>query len=178
MKRSKSQRAAELPDLSVTPRAELVCRRIAKASRRLEQRSIHIRRRATVLLYLRAVIACAAGAKIQTVTHFYRQLEFSVLAGGDPGVLLSESTFRRHVKFQRAADGLGECLTLEGLAAAEEVWPEEDSIGSYWPLQPLMIKARRTRQGMRLSGIKKQPPHGVSAYRREINNALKGATDE
>ncbi|PDS95096.1 hypothetical protein CO659_25550 [Rhizobium sp. S9] len=146
MKHMKTLRAAQSPALSVEHRAEVVYRRIAEASRRLELRAIDVRRRATVLLYLRAVVACAAGHRIQSVKHTYRQLEFSALAGGVRGMLFSESTFRRHVKFQRGADAVGEGLTLEAIAAAEELWREEGSVGNYWPLQRLMNKARCRRR--------------------------------
>ncbi|MBY3516749.1 hypothetical protein HFN76_31875 [Rhizobium laguerreae] len=155
MKHMKSQRVARLEALSVTSRAEGIYRRIAEASRRLEFRSIDARRRATVALYLRSVVECAAGEKVQSVRHFYRQLEFSALANGCPGILPSESTFRRHVRFQRRADGHGEGLTLEDVAAAEQWWCEEDSTGSFWPLQRLMIKAGRTRRAERLKLSKK-----------------------
>ncbi|TBY27422.1 hypothetical protein [Rhizobium leguminosarum] len=151
MKRMKLQRAAHLEALSVTPRAEGIYRRIAEASRRLEIRSIDARRRATVVLYLRSVVECAAGGKVQSVKHFYRQLEFGALTNGFPGMIFSESTFRRHVKFQRRASGLGEGLTLEDVAAAEQWWREEDSTGSFWPLQRLMIKERRAGRAERFN---------------------------
>lgn len=112
---------------------EKVYRRIAEASRRLEERSVRSRLEVAVSLYLEAVVACAAGTRFQSVSDCYRQLERNTLQAGNRGMLFSESAFRRHVKRQREAAQAGAGIVI-------------GDFPSLWSLRRMLMKTRPQRR--------------------------------
>ncbi len=122
-----------VPPALVPSAKEKVYQRIAEASRRLEERSVRDRLEVAVLLYLEAVVACAAGMRLQSISYCYRQLERNTLQAGNGGMLFSESAFRRHVKRQREAAQAGVGIVI-------------GDFPSLWSLRRMLRKTRSQRR--------------------------------
>lgn len=84
------------------PREQDIHRRIANACLRLERRNVEARRQATMALFDQAVAECLDAPKRQSVSDYYRQLQWTAVKEGlGTDTIPSESTFRRRVNRER-----------------------------------------------------------------------------